>query len=129
MPGVLDGVKTEEDTNRLQTRMGAPGAVAGEQRSRSPGALAAVVVCVGLTATLLVRNEASPSTLISLSPPVVYTPASKLQDYSIQIPSTWKPGTKLGVKVSFVKSRDYLRLRDELLTEGPGTAAEQGAEA
>lgn len=75
----------------------------GERRNRSPaGLLAAAVFCVGLAAgALLVDSQAdvTHSVLVSLSPPVVYTQANHLRDYSIKIPSSWKPGTKLGVQV------------------------------
>jgi len=72
-----------------------------ERRSRSPGVLAAVVFCTGLAlGSLVVHQGGEPVvSLISLSPPVIYTPASQLEDFSIKIPSTWQRGTKLGVKV------------------------------
>ena len=78
-------------------------AAPGERRSRSPGALAAAVLSVSVAACVVgaVIHPVlpAPGVLVALSPPVVYTAASKLQDYSIQIPASWKPGTKLGVKV------------------------------
>ena len=75
--------------------------MAGERQARRPGLLAAAVFCVGLSAgALLVRSRVDlHSVLVSLSPPVVYTQASHLQDFSIKIPGSWKPGTKLGVQV------------------------------
>jgi len=62
---------------------------------------ARAVFCAGLVlGSLVVHNGGLPAvSLISLSPPVIYTPAAQLQDFSITIPSTWRRGTKLGVKV------------------------------
>jgi hypothetical protein len=72
------------------------------------------VLSVGLAAGALLVGVGSRvdlhTVLASLSPPVVYTQASHLQDYSIKIPSTWQPGTKLGVQVCRLR-RALPRLR------------------
>jgi hypothetical protein len=84
--------------------MGPPKSTSGERRSRSPGVLAFAVLAVLLAAcvvgtVVVLPGVSAPGVMVSQSPPVVYTPASRLQDYSIKIPASWKPGTKLGVKV------------------------------
>lgn len=68
---------------------------------------ATAVFCAGLVlGSLVVHNGGLPAvSLISLSPPVVYTPAAQLQDFSITIPSTWRRGTQLGVKVRHLPPR------------------------
>lgn len=63
-------------------------------------AVLAVLLAACVVGTVVVLPAVSaPGVMVSQSPPVVYTPASRLQDYSIKIPASWKPGTKLGVKV------------------------------
>jgi len=74
----------------------------GRRNARSGRGVLAVL-SVGLAAGALLVGVGSrvdlPAVLASLSPPVVYTQASHLQDFSIKIPGTWQPGTKLGVQV------------------------------
>ena len=64
--------------------------------------VASAACCVGLALfSLLASRHTREQGLLSLTagPPVIYLPASVSNDFSIQIPSAWKPGTKLGVKV------------------------------
>jgi len=62
-------------------------------------AVLAVLLAACVVGTVVLPSVSAPGVMVSQSPPVVYTPASRLQDYSIKIPASWKPGTKLGVKV------------------------------
>jgi hypothetical protein len=75
-----------------------------EDEGRRGRVLYLTALCIGLVCGSLLIHSEGPSMLASLnpSPHVIYTSASKMQDYSIHIPSTWQPGTKLGVKVRSV---------------------------
>jgi hypothetical protein len=77
----------------------------------------AVLLAACVVGTVVVLPGVSaPGVMVSQSPPVVYTPASRLQDYSIKIPASWKSGTKLGVKVRLPGCRPR-RCRPEVTTD------------
>ena len=79
--------------------MARDGADGGRRGART---ILSAVILFGLASASLLAQSGGPSELMMAQmagPQVIYTPASKPRDYSIRIPSTWKPGTKLGVKV------------------------------